>query len=375
MQFKDIIGQQEIKRRLTQLVATGKLPHALLLTGKEGVGKLALALATAQYLCCTNRTEQDSCGACPSCVKFAKMEHPDLHLVFPIVAEKSKGIQVCDDVVKPFRKAVLENPYLSIDSWINSISEGKSGMIYKQESEEIIRKLSLKSYESEYKTMIIWLPEKMNEESANKLLKILEEPFDKTHFILVSNDPDRIIGTIISRTQQVVIPPIENEKIAFMLTRDYQLQEQEQEYVVRLAQGSKSKAMALVEGQNNRERYFKLFVEMMRSAYVLDIKNIKSFAESVSSLNREQQKGFLQKSQQLVRENFISRCRQPELNYMQADEAAFATRFSAFIHEKNIEQIMEILALAEAQIEQNVNGRFVFYDVALQLYFQLRIPN
>lgn len=375
MLFREIIGQEEVKERLRQLVREGKMPHALMLSGKQGVGKLPLALALAQYLCCSNRTESDACGTCPSCVKYAKMEHPDLHLVFPIVAEKSRGIQVCDDLVKPFRSAVLANPYLTIESWINGISEGKAGVIYKQESEEIVRKLNLKSYESENKVMLIWLPEKMNDECANKLLKILEEPFDKTFFIMVSDNSEQIIGTIRSRTQSIHVSPIEQEVLKNELQKSGVVDAASLDITLRLAQGSWSRAMELANERDEQHHYFEAFMQMMRAAYGLDVKAIKQFMEQMAGLNREQQKSFLKKAQEMVRENFIARMMQPQLSYMQQEEAGFAQRFSQFIHEKNVEQIMTELAEAEAQIEQNVNGKFVFYHLCLQLYFSLRIAS
>ena len=155
MLFSEIIGQDEIKQRLIQTVQKGRIPHAQLFCGISGVGKLPLALAYAQYICCTDRQSDDSCGKCPSCVKFAKLIHPDLHFVFPIVKNEAKKLTVCNDFLPEFRQQVLENPYLTEDEWITSIAEGKQGQIYTNEGDEIIRKLSFKAYESEYKVMII----------------------------------------------------------------------------------------------------------------------------------------------------------------------------------------------------------------------------
>ncbi|MCE1156977.1 MAG: DNA polymerase III subunit delta, partial [Bacteroidales bacterium] len=174
MLFSHIIGQQAAKDRLIRTVAEQRIPHAQLFRGPEGIGKLALAIAYAQYICCENRSAADSCGKCPSCVKFAKLAHPDLHLVFPVIKPANKSSVVCDDFVADFREQVLATPYFGVDEWYARISDdAKQGMIYANESQEIIRKLSLKTYESEYKVMIIWLPEKMNNQCSNKLLKIL----------------------------------------------------------------------------------------------------------------------------------------------------------------------------------------------------------
>ena len=186
MLFSDIIGQELIKEQLRQTVRAQRLPHAQLFSGAEGVGKLPLALAYAQYINCENRNENDSCGVCPSCVKYNKLIHPDLHFVFPVIKPAGRSSVVCDDFINEFRAMVLENKHFSLNDWYARISgDAKQGMIYANESQEIIRKLNLKTYESEYKIMIIWLPEKMNNQCANKLLKILEEPPEKTVFLLV----------------------------------------------------------------------------------------------------------------------------------------------------------------------------------------------
>ena len=220
MFFRDIIGQKETKRRLIQSVKDGYIPHARMISGPEGVGKMALALAYARYLSCTQRGEDDACGVCPSCIKYNKLSHPDLHFVYPIVKNDKKKKEICDDYLKEWREFVLQNPYFNLNLWLNFIgSENSQGMIYARESDEIIRKLNLKAYESEYKIMIVWLPEKMHEACANKLLKMIEEPPANTVFLLVSENPDRVIGTIQSRTQSLPVPPVDDESMA----RDLQL--------------------------------------------------------------------------------------------------------------------------------------------------------
>ena len=214
MFFRDIIGQTEIKRRLIQSVKDNYIPHARMISGPEGVGKMALALAYARYLSCTQRGEDDACGVCPSCVKYSKLSHPDLHFVYPIVKNDKKKKEICDDYLKEWREFVLQNPYFNLNSWLNFMgAENSQGMIYAKESDEIIRKLNLKAYESEYKIMIVWLPEKMHEACANKLLKMIEEPPSNTVFLLVSENPDRVIGTIQSRTQSFPVPPIDDESM------------------------------------------------------------------------------------------------------------------------------------------------------------------
>ena len=193
MFFRDVIGQEEIKQRLIQEVSEGRIPHAQLICGPEGVGKMPLAIAYARYISCTNRGETDACGVCPSCVKFNKLVHPDVHFVFPIVKSAKGKKEVCDDYIADWRHLVLSNPYFSLNHWLNEMgAENGQAIIYAKESDEITRKLSLKSSEGGYKVTIVWLPEKLHEVCANKLLKLLEEPPEKTIFLLVSEAPELI---------------------------------------------------------------------------------------------------------------------------------------------------------------------------------------
>lgn len=372
MLFSEIIGQEDLKRRLIQMVQSGNIPHAQLFGGREGTGKLALALATAQYMCCKNRGETDSCGTCSSCVKFSKLAHPDLHLVFPIVKNASKGIDRCDSVVEEFRKAVTEDPYISVDEWLGKISDGKSGLIYANEGDEIIRKLSLKSYESPYKIMLIWAPEKMHESCANHVLKIIEEPPENTVFFLVSDHPEEVLGTIVSRTQRVSVPPIDDEDMSTAIKQRYDISDEEIHHFVRLSSGSWNRLQRHMTQNDLEAQQFDDFKQMMRLSWTLNVKEIRQWVDRMATLSREQQKQFLQKSQNLLRENFIMHFNQPELNYMSTEEESFSNGFSKFITNKNINEMVEELALAENQIGQNVNSKMVFFDTVLQLYKYLK---
>jgi DNA polymerase-3 subunit delta' len=370
MFFKDIVGHSELKRRLTEMVDSGRIPHAQLYTGAEGVGKLALAIAVAQYICCEHREGGESCGRCPSCVQFAKLSHPDLHLVFPIA--KTDGVKVCNDMVDAFRSAVLANPYISLNDWMNEASDGKAVHIYTSEGDEIIRKLSFKPYQGRYKVMIIWIPEKMNVECANKVLKILEEPSPDTVFMLVSDRADDVLGTIYSRCQRIAVPPIDKDEMEKALCERYSLADEVVPYLVKNALGSWSRMMGLMKETEESRYDFELFVQMMRLAWTLDVKGIKTWTEQVAALPREGQMRFLQKAQRLIRENFILRLRNRELTYMNNDELAFAAKFAQFIHEKNVVQIMDELALAEAQIAQNGNTKIILFHLEILLYKLLK---
>jgi len=384
MLFSEIIGQQEIKKRFIRTVTEQRIPHAQLLRGPEGVGKLALAIAYAQYICCENKTATDSCGVCASCVKYKKLAHPDLHFVFPVIKPANRTSVVCDDFIADFRAMVLTNMYFSVNDWFAKISgDAKQGMIYGNESEEIIRKLSLKTYEAEYKVMIIWLPEKMNLTCSNKLLKILEEPPEKTVFLLVSNEPDQIITTILSRTQHIHIPRLSEKEIrqALLANDDLEIEDDEAAYAAHIANGSYLNAIAVLnEGDENKQN-FERFVLIMRLAWQVgnkkdhaSLKTLKKWSDDMAAaaMGRERQKNFLGYAQRMTRENFIRNLQQPELNYLTSTEADFSQRFSPFIHERNVEDIMTEFALAERHIEQNVNAKMVFFDLTLKIIMLLK---
>jgi DNA polymerase III subunit delta' len=384
MLFSEIIGQQDIKARLVRTVVEQRIPHAQLLRGPAGVGKLGLAIAYAQYICCENKTATDSCGTCPSCVKYKKMAHPDLHFVFPVIKPTGKSSVVCDDFIAEFRSMVLQSPYFGVNGWYASISgDAKQGLIYSNESEEILRKLSLKTYESEYKIMIIWLPEKMHSTCANKLLKILEEPPEKTVFLMVSNEPDQIITTILSRTQHIHIPRLKEEEIVQTLLKndDLDIERDAAVYAANIGNGSYLSALAVLnEGDENKQN-FERFVMIMRLAWQVgnkkdhaSLKTLRKWADDMAAaaVGRERQRNFLVYAQRMTRENFIRNIQQPALNYLTSFESDFSQRFSVFINERNVEDLMTEFALAERHIDQNVNAKMVFFDLTLKVIMLLK---
>ncbi len=363
MQFKKVIGQQAIKDRLIKTVLENRISHAQLFAGSEGRGKLAMALAYAQYIGCTNKIVNDSCGECASCVKIEKLAHPDLHFVFPVITATG-GI---DEFIGNWRARLIQSPYLSYNEWLNLIgSENKQGLISKKESEEIIKKLSFKTYESQYKIMIIWLPEKMNHVAANKLLKILEEPWEYTIFILVSNQQDSLLPTILSRTQTIQFPPIDTLSMNEKLISSHQLSEEQAREYAQLSQGSYLKAQELIASSDDNKANFDLFVQWMRLAYQKNITEILPLSESLASLGREKQKQFLSYCLLLVRESFTLNQMQEELVRLSAEEFAFTKKFSPFIHSGNIEAIYQNLNDAYWHIERNGNAKIIFLDTSLR---------
>lgn len=367
MYFKDIIGQEEARQRLTKEVMENKIPHARLFCGKEGVGKLPLAIAYARYLACAHRTETDACGTCPSCKMYDKLAHPDLHFAFPVVKRKSKDT-VSDDFLSEWRELLNQTPYFGLSQWLDAMNaENQQAQIFVKESDEMIRKLSLKSSQGGYKVMIIWLPEKMNLECSNKLLKLLEEPPFQTVFILVSEEPDALITTIQSRTQRFNIPGIEEQAMIKVLEKHYGLQIEDAQEIARRSEGSLLKALETIHLNEENILFFDWFVGLMRLAYQRKIREMKVWSEELASIGRERQKHFLTYTQRMIRENFIYNFHFPSINYLNEKEQQFATRFAPYINERNVMEIMNELSEAERHISQNVNARMVFFDFALKM--------
>ena len=378
MLFRDIIGQEATKHQLRQAVREGRIPHAQLFAGISGIGKLQLALAYAQYLNCPHRTETDSCGTCPTCLQFEHLQHPDLHFVFPIV--KTDAADTCDGFLDAWREIILTNGYFDLDDWHKALGvETKQLMIYEKESGEILRKLSLKPYGDGYKVMIIWQPEKMNASSANKLLKILEEPSPKTIFLLVSEHPEELLSTILSRVQTIQIPRLETATIVEALLCKG-IDATQAADIARIANGSYLAALKKADASEENQQELRDFIALFRDAYTVGVlkdpqkkfeslKRLRQWSLDMadSKVGREKQKHFLQYAQQQVRENYIRNMGQPELNYQMEDERDFSVKFAPFIHDGNVEAIMNQLDLAERQIEQNGNAKMIFFDLCLQM--------
>jgi len=384
MLFSDIIGQEATKHQLRQAVREGRIPHAQLFTGISGIGKLQLALAYAQYVNCPHRTEEDSCGTCPTCLQFQHLQHPDLHFVFPIV--KTDAGDTCDDFLEPWRQIVRDKRYFDLNDWHEALGvETKQSMIYEKESGEILRKLSLKAYGDGYKVMIIWQPEKMNADCANKLLKILEEPAPKTLFLMVSEHPEQLLSTIQSRVQTIRVPRLETDEIAGVL-RTQGIDATKAQDIARIANGSYLAALKKLDETEANKQELRDFIALFRDAYTVGVlsdpekkyeslKRLRQWSLDMadSKVGRERQKHFLQYAQQQVRENFIRNAGEPELNYQMEAERDFSVKFAPFIHPGNVEAIMNQLSLAERQIEQNGNAKMIFFDLCLQMIVLIKI--
>ena len=372
MRFADITGQEDLKRHLVQSVDAGRVSHAQLFTGQAGAGALALTVAYVQYLCCHHRHDGDSCGECPDCRQIAALAHPDLHLVFPVnkQGKKSGEVMRSDEFLPLFRAIFGENGgYFSAQDWYERLDLGKTlkGMIAAREADEIIRKLSFKSFEADYKTMLIWLPEAMNEEAANKILKILEEPWEKTLFLLVSEQPDRLLPTILSRTQEVAVPRIAPDVLERVARERGIADPVKARNMARLAGGDLLELKHLVAGESDalRKENFDLFCGLMRLSYNDKHLELVAWAEDAAQLSREQQRAFLRDAARLLRESYMLHAGINEVCYLWGEELAFCTKFAPFIGSQNIEPLIGEIESALAQISQNGNPTIVFTHFAL----------
>jgi hypothetical protein len=368
MYFRNVIGLLDLKQHLIDSVQRGFIPHARIFYGPEGVGKLPLAIAYARYLNCSRRGAEDACGECPSCHKFDKLAHPDLHFVFPVVKSK-----VSDEYLPQWREFLSKNAYFNLNHWLNFIdAQNAQGIIYSKESDEIIRKLNLKVYEAPYKIMIVWLPEKMHDACANKLLKMVEEPPENTIFLLVSEDKENVLQTIWSRCQPLHIRAIENEEMTVAIQQHFGLEREDAKSFAHIANGSFTKAIEIIRSSDDTKYFFDLFVKMMRASVARNIKAIKEVANEIAGIGREMQKSFLLYSLRTFREYFVSNLNEPEMVYLNEEEWYFGERFAPFINEKNIEAFNDEFSLAYRQIEQNGNAKIIFLDLCLKVTVLLR---
>ena len=372
MKFSDIIGHSDLKRRLAAGIDGGRISHAQLFVGTAGSGTLALALAYTQYLHCTNRRNGDSCGECPSCRQIEKLAHPDLHLVYPVNKQGKKPTNglVASDFIEEFRSLFERTGgYFSPQQWYDSLDLGKTlkGAIAVREAEEMIRKLSFKSFASKYKTMLIWLPETMNERAANMILKILEEPWEDTIFILVAEQTDKILGTILSRTQEVTVPRLAKEDLMAEIYKQGVTDEVEARNMARLACGDLLQLRQILSGEEDeiRNENFNLFRTMMRHCYLNKHLELLNWADEVAALSRERQMGLMTDFARLLREAYITHAGVHQASYLWGEEADFCAKFSPYIGSENIEQIIELLEEAVRRLRQNGDPRIVLSWFAL----------
>lgn len=378
MLFSNLVGQDSVKKRLIQSVHDNRVSHAQLFLGPEGSGNLAMAIAYAQYISCSNKTSEDSCGSCSSCIKYNKLVHPDLHFVFPIntssLLDSSKDSVICDFFLEFWRKSILHNPYFNLNQWYESIGiENKQGIISAKESNEIVKKLALKTYESEYKVMIIWMPEKMHNSSSNKLLKILEEPPEKTLFILVAENQDSLLPTVLSRTQLVKISKLSDQEIINALVSNKNISLDTATDVAFLCEGNYNEALMLLEENESENFYSSQFIQWMRLSYTVKVLDIIEWVDGIAALGREKQKGFLSYAIRMIRESMMLNYADKTMVKLNGEMLDFLSKFAPFIHGANCLQINEEFNKAYAHIERNANPKILFLDLSFKLMKLLKV--
>ncbi|MCX6236471.1 MAG: DNA polymerase III subunit [Bacteroidia bacterium] len=374
MQFKDVIGQNSIKQRLIQAVEEDRIPHAQLLAGPQGNGKLALALAFAQYINCPNKQHNDSCGVCSSCRKYAKLIHPDLHFTIPVIKTTAIDKPTSSDYMTKWRQYFLENPYPQYEKWMQIIAdENKQGAIYVEEAKDLIHKLNQKSYEAEYKVSIIWLPETMNITCANKILKILEEPPTKTIFILISEAEEKLLSTIRSRCQFIRVPKISDHDLQIAITNNAESINTNPATIARLARGNYFMALEIMQNDELRSYNFRQFTLIMRNGYSRKLQEILTWSEEIAGIGRVRQMGFLKYCGEFLRENFLFNLKEPDLIYMDDQENEFSQKCSPFINEKNVLSLFREFEKAYTDISMNGNAKLIFTDLGLKVSKLIRL--
>lgn len=375
MNFSDVIGQEDAKCRLRRMVSEDRVPHAMMFCGPQGCGKMALAIAFASYLLCARRTGEDSCGACPQCAMTARLAHPDLHFSYPVIRPSGTGAEhkmSSEDFAGEWRNMLLQGPYFTMDRWLAEMgAANQQALIGVGESDLLIRKLSLKSSQGGYKVVVMWLPERMNAECANKMLKIIEEPPRDTVFIMVCEEPERLIDTIRSRAQRIDIRRVDAHDIETALVERRGIDPEAAHRLARAAGGSWLAALEELDADNEKRQFLDLFISLMRLAYMRKIKDLRKWSDTAAGLGREKQRRMLAYFLRLVRENFMYNFHDPRLCYMTREEENFARNFAPYINEANVIEMSALMERAMRDIGQNANAKIVFFDMATNIIVSL----
>lgn len=378
MLFKDVPGNNVIKQQLMSSVRKNRISHAQIFSGNSGNAKLALALAYARYINCDNKKKEDSCGQCPSCSKYNTLSHPDLHLIFPVIKTTKEKRAVSDNFVEEWRKLILQNCYASLSSWIDTFGiknkKGQIGAIYKDEANLIHKKLLLKSFEAKYRVFLIWMPEKMNVETSNKLLKIFEEPPKGTVFLLVSETPKKLLTTVMSRFQEVKINDFTIEDKKEFLNK-YNLTVGQLELLKSSTDLDFGKVINLLNDDSEEIGLLEEFSAWMRFAYKTDILSIVKWVDDISIRGRKQQTAFLSYAIKIIRECLIFNYTKRKLLKTNQAEFVFISRFAPFVHEKNSVNIVDELEETIKSINRNANAKILFFDLSLQIIRLLKVKN
>ena len=369
MLFNQIIGQEHIKKHLQTSAENGRIPHAQLFVGKEGCGTLPMAIAYAQYLLCNFSDDADACN-----IKCNKLQHPDLHFAFPVTTNDSvKKHAVSDLFLEDWREFLNSQSYGSLFNWLQHIGvENKQGLIGVDEAEAVVKKLKLKSYEGGFKVMIIWMAEKMNIAAANKLLKLIEEPPEKTVFLLITENEEQIIGTIRSRCQALHFPKLSEEDIASALQVNHQVSENDANKIAHQSEGNYNKALHLLQNDSSDLVFEEWFVAWVRTAFKAKgnaavIQQLIAWSETIAKTGRETQKQFLEYCLQFFRQALLLNYKSDQLVFMEAKSGFDLFKFAPFVHSGNILDIEKEIGEAMYHIERNGNAKIILLDLSMKL--------
>ena len=376
MKFEEVVGQDDAKQRLVRLVAEGRVPHAMLFTGPQGSGKMALAMAFASYLLCAQPHDGDSCGECPQCAMLRKWAHPDLHFTFPVIKSKNSSADakpVSDDFIREWREMLAGGPYFTLEQWLDEMrAESQQAIMTVKEADELSHKLSLRSSQGGYKVSIIWMAERMREETANKLLKLIEEPPSQTVFLLVSENPTALLETIRSRTQRFDLRRIDIRQVEEALVARRGIDPEAAHRIARLSEGSWLKAVGALEAESESKAFLEDFITMTRQSFMRNVSGMVQWTANVAKYGREKQRRMLTYFNRMVRESFMFNFHNPDLVYMTIEEENFVKRFAPYVNELNVVELSELMEKASSDIGRNANAKMVFFDVALQTTVLLR---
>ena len=376
MLFKDIPGNRLIKKQLVSTFKNGRVSHAQLFSGNSGSAKLALAIAYARFLNCSKKLADDSCGICLSCIKYNTLSHPDLHLIFPVLKLGGTKVNISDNFVNAWRNFIMKNIYGSLGGWINTFGKenktGEKGTIYKDEVISIHKKIALKNFESHYRVILMWMPEQMDARTSNKLLKIFEEPPSGTIFLLVSENPKKMLTTIISRLQEIKINDFSSkDMVSFFKNKNLSLERIMK--LKNLADSDLGKMIQFLEDDTKDYDLFDDFALWMRITYKKDILSISKWVDSISTKGRKTQKLFLSYAIKIVRECLIFNFTSKKLLKTNEKEFDFISKFAPFIHEENSVNIFEEIDRSINAIDRNANAKILFFELSLQMMMLLKV--
>ncbi len=372
MRFADISGHDDVKQRLRDMVDENRMPHAIMIEGPEGSAKFALARAFLQYIHCTARSAGDSCGRCPECKLSATLNHIDTFISFPVVKRSGRG-DTSDDYLAEFRDYVRDYPYMDFEEWLRRLDNiNAQPLIYVSEATSLISKLSITSRRSDFKTSLIWLPERLKEDAANKLLKLVEEPASDTIIVMVSNNSQLVLPTIYSRTQRVMVRRYTDAEVAEIISRKASMSEADAAIIARLANGNINEALRLVSVSKERKKFLEFFINLMRKAYQRKIIELRQWSADLAALGREPQIQFYEYCSRMLRENFVLNLKAPDLVFLTTDEMQFSVNFARFITNLNVMRLLDTFGKAATDIAANANSKIVNFDVAIQVILLLK---